>query len=326
MNDAERRVWARLPEGTQEALAGLPATDLQTLLLSVARTRAARVRPADVLRRWREDRFVRPAGCDPQTLAAIENRMWHLLPAEVEGVELSPVVPLGTCSVLGPVSQNRIVTTMRSIEVISDSTNALAVEAANRRLRHPASGGVHLAASHRQLRAQRFGAGMAAHFRLFVLVSSARDVGSGITQAELLVLHLDYWQRVLATLLPSGAPRLHLTVFSNPTVRERIAGTVLPALMHIDDPTGGVPVVEEPDRERGRGYYVDAALRITAGLGEHVVELGDGGFTTWTAQLTGNAKERCLVSAWPPSGSPPSLPSSQRSAPLTRPCAEGWTP
>jgi hypothetical protein len=295
MNDAERRVWARLPEGTREALADLPATDLQTLLLSVARNRAARVRPTDVLRRWREDRFVRPAGYEPRAVAAIEDRMWHLLPAEFEGVELSPVVPLGTCSALGPVSQNRIVTAMRSVEVLSDSTNALAVEAADRRLRHPTAG-VHLAASHRQLRAQQFGSGMAAHFRLFALVSSARDAGSGIRQAQLLVLHLNYWRKVLAARLPLGEPRLHLTVFDNPTMRERIADTVLPALMENDEPHGVVSVMEERDRGRGRGYYVGAALRITVALGEHVVELGDGGFTTWTAQLMGNAKERCLVS------------------------------
>jgi hypothetical protein len=41
VSDAERRVWARLPDGAFEALNGLPATDLQTLLLTVARNRAA---------------------------------------------------------------------------------------------------------------------------------------------------------------------------------------------------------------------------------------------------------------------------------------------
>ena len=59
LSDAERRVWAALPAGTRAALAGLPATDLRTLLLTVAEDRAGTVRPADVLRRWREDRFVR---------------------------------------------------------------------------------------------------------------------------------------------------------------------------------------------------------------------------------------------------------------------------
>jgi hypothetical protein len=295
LSDVERRVWARLPDGTGEALGGLSATDLQTLLLSVARTRAARVRPADLLRRWREDRFVRPATCDPRTLATVEARMWQLLPAEVDGVELSPIAPVGTCSAVGPVSQNRIVTTMRSAEVLSDSTNALAIEAADRRQRQRTAGPVHLAASHRQLRAQQFGAGISAHFRLFALVSSARDAGSGITQARLLTLHLGYWQRVLATLLPLATPQLRFTLFDSAVVRERILDSVLPALAGASN-AAAVPVVEEPDRERGRGYYVDAALRITARHGDDVVELGDGGFTTWTAQLMGNDKERCLVS------------------------------
>jgi hypothetical protein len=289
-------VWARLPDGAIEAINGLPATDLQTLLLTVARNRAARVRPPDLLRRWREDRFVRPASSDPRRLAAVETQLWQLLPAEVDGVELSPLVPLGTSSALGPVSQNRIVTAMRSAEVLSDSTNALAIEAADRRLRQPSTGHVHLAASHRQLRAQRYQAAMSAHFRLFALVSSGRDVGSGITQASMLTLHLAYWQRVLAAVAPSGRPRLRYTILDSPGMRERIDDTVRPALANSGDAAGTVPVVEEPDRERGRGYYVDTALRITAGQGEHAVELGDGGFTTWTGQLTGNAKERCLVS------------------------------
>ncbi len=279
MNDAERRVWGQLPDGTRESLAGLSTSDLQTLLLSVARTRASRVRPADLLRRWREDRFVRPATSDPRALAALEARMWQLLPADVEGVELSPVVPLGTCAAVTPQSQDRIVSTVRTAEVVSDSTNALAIEAAHRRLRQPASGEVHLAACHRMLRAQRFPAGFGSHFRLFALVSSARDTGSGATQARLLVRHLRYWRSVLPAEI---APRLLYTIFDSPVLAERITDTVAPA----------VPIAEQPDREHGRGYYVEAAIRIAAGEDE----IGDGGFTTWTAQLMGNAKERCLVS------------------------------
>lgn len=294
-SEAEERVWAQLPEGTRKALADLPGTDLQTLLLSVARTRASTVKPADLMRRWREDRFVRPATCDPRTLAAVEARIWQLLPISFQGIELSPVVPLGTCSAVGPVSQNRVVTTMRATEVLSDATNALAVEAANRRQQQPAGGEVHLAASHRQLRAQDFGPGRSAHFRLFTLVSSARDAGSGTTQARLLALHLGFWQKVLADLAPRAAAQLGVTIMDSPTLRERFQDTVLPGLTHPSAPTA-VPIVLDPARERGRGYYSEAALRITASDDAQVVELGDGGFTTWTAQLMSNAKERCLIS------------------------------
>ncbi|WP_030335045.1 hypothetical protein [Micromonospora parva] len=283
---AERRVWAAMPAGTRAALAGLSGADLRTLLLAVARDRAAAVRPSEVVRRWREDRFVRPSGADPRVLARLEARMWQLLPADVSGVELSPVVPVGTCSAVARGGQNRIVTTMRASEVLSDPTNALAVEAAVRRRRQSE---VHLAAVHRVLRAQDFGAGTSAHFRLFALVSSARDTGSGDTQARLLTRHLTYWRTVLAELAPDAAPQLHVTTFDDDVVRERLADTVRPAL-----DGGGVPLVDEPERTRARGYYTGCALRITLLGGD--LEIGDGGLTDWTARLNGDAKERCLVS------------------------------
>ena len=53
-------------------------------------------------------------------------------------------------------------------------------------------------------------------------------------------------------------------------------------------------MVEVPGRSHARGYYEGIALRISGHGGD--VELGDGGLTTWTAQLLGDAKERCLVS------------------------------
>ncbi|MBQ1012502.1 hypothetical protein KBX53_16365 [Micromonospora sp. M51] len=283
---AERRVWTAMPTGTRAALAGLSGADLRTLLLGVARDRAATVRPPEVVRRWREDRFVRPARADPRLLAQVEARMWQLLPADVAGVELSPVVPVGTCSVVAPVSQNRILTTMRASEVLSDPTNALAVEAAVRRRRQDE---VHLAAAHRVLRAQDFGSDASAHFRLFALVSSARDTGAGGTEARLLVRHLTYWRTVLAELAPAAVPQLHVTHFDDQAVRERLADTVRPALAG-----GAVPLVDEPERTRGRGYYTGCALRISLLGGD--LEIGDGGLTDWTARLTGDAKERCLVS------------------------------
>ncbi|MCI4065316.1 hypothetical protein MRQ36_23195 [Micromonospora sp. R77] len=282
---AERRVWAALPTGTRAALAGLPGADLRTALLAVAGDRAAAARPADVVRRWREDRFVRPADVDPRALSRVEGRLWELLPADVAGVELSPVAPLGTCAAVAPVSQHRIVSTMRGTEVVSDPTNALAVEAAVRR-QHADE--VHLAAAHRVLRAQDFGPGASAHFRLFTLVSTARDTGSGRTEARLLVRHLAFWHAALADLGPTAAPRLRLTVL-DPVLGERLADTVRPALS-----ADGVPLHDEPERQRGRGYYRGAALRLT--LHGDALEVGDGGFTDWTARLTGDAKERCLIS------------------------------
>jgi hypothetical protein len=257
--------------------------------MAVAQARTERIRTADLIAGRRRDRFVQPAASDPRRVSAVEARLWQLLPDEFRGVELSPVAPLGSCVALAPVSQNRILTTMRLTEVVSDSTNVLAIEAAARRADLSAETPVHVAAAHRVLRAQAFEPGLSAHFRLFALVSSARDTGSARTEVDLLTRHVTFWVDVLEGLAAQRRPRIELTVFDDPLLESGLVDNVVRACE-----TDTVQVVRERDRERGRHYYTGLAIRLSVDAGH--VELGDGGFTTWTAQLTQNRKERCLVS------------------------------
>lgn len=290
---AVERVWAEAlsdPRGALELR--LPPTDLQTLLLSVARTRATAVSPARVSRRWREDAFVRPADHDPRLTIRLEAELWRRLPAEFVGLDLSPVAPFGTCAAVAGVDQNRILTTMRGSEVVSDPTTVLAVEAADRR-RSGEPGTAHLAACHRVLRTQRFSAPLRQHFRLFALVSSARDVGSGRTEAALLLRHLRYYGTALGQLFPDQTIRLRLSAFGRSAAAERLADTVVPALESLPP---NVEVVDDPHRRHAREFYRHVAIRIDLVHATGVVEVGDGGFTDWTARLVPNAKERCLTS------------------------------
>jgi hypothetical protein len=105
----------------------------------------------------------------------------------------------------------------------------------------------------------------------------------------MIIRHLAFWLDVLNTMLPRRQPRIELSVFSGPVLAERVADTVRPALGDWAE-----FLVHWPDRSHGHGYYSAFALRVTADQGE--AELGDGGLTTWTAQLMLDAKERCLVS------------------------------
>lgn len=273
------RVWRKVPSGAREVLGGgLSPSELQTVLLEVCRARAAVVTPARVMRRWREDRFVRPSGVDPRALVKTQAMLWERLPERFAGVELSPLAPLGTCSAVATVDQNKVVSTIRGTEVASDPTNELAIEAAVRRRAGQAR--VDLAACQRVVRAQAVdGPGMFAHFELFALVSSARDTGSGRIEAEMLVDHLRFWHDVLG-----DEARFSFTTFAQSAVRERIDDTVRPALK--------VEFAEDPERDQGSNYYSGTALGI--GVGD--AGLGDGGFTRWTAELLGDAKERCLIS------------------------------
>jgi hypothetical protein len=230
------------------------------------------------MQRWREDRFVQPSTSDPRELAKTQAMLWERLPERFKGVELSPVTPLGTCSAVATVNQNKVVSTVRGTEVASDPTNELALEAAVRRRAGQAR--VDLAACQRVVRAQVVdGPGLFAHFQLFALVSSARDTGSGRVEAEMLLDHLSFWADVLGE-----RARLTFTTHAPSVVRERIEDTVRPALK--------VDFAEEPQRTKGANYYAGTALGINWGD----AELGDGGFTRWTAELLGDAKERCLIS------------------------------
>jgi hypothetical protein len=220
-------------------------------------------------------------------VAALENRLWELLPAEFVGVDLAPVVPLGTCSAVATVDQNRVVGTVRGTEVVSDPTNALAVEAAVRRAAGPRAARVDLAASHRVLRAQVFSGGGSAHFRLFALVSSARDRGSGRVEAAMLTDHLRFWSRALGELVPHHRPWLTVTAFGPSALAERLDDTVRPAVQEVR---------VDPGRTKGAGYYGDVAIGLRALVGDRETDLGDGGTTDWTARLLGDAKERCVVS------------------------------
>jgi hypothetical protein len=288
------RLWRTLEAAPREALeSGLTPTDLQSLLLEVMRVRARRVSSTRVLQRWRDDRFVRPSVHDPRATSRLEARLWELLPETFVGLDLSPVAPLGTCSAVAPVDQNRVLSTIRGTEVLSDPTNGLAVEAADRRSRVGRRHRVDLAACHRVVRAQvPPGPGFSAHFRLFALVSSARDEGSGRVEAAMLVDHLRFWSRVLGEFAPHKQPRLTFTVFGTSVLAERFLDTIRPAVLG----PSAVDLVADPKRTQGAGYYDQVAVGLRVHDDGQEVDLGDGGVTTWTAALLGDAKERCVVS------------------------------
>ena len=139
-------------------LAGLSGSDFTSLMLEVARRRAAAETPASVLRRYQHDRFARPASAPWSELRQTEDLLVASLPASFEVLTLAPLAPLGAHSVVAGVSQDRVVTTLRAAEVAADATNALALEAAVRRRASPgrsAAPQVRLAAVQRVVRAQR---------------------------------------------------------------------------------------------------------------------------------------------------------------------------
>lgn len=291
---ALERVWRQTLTDPRAAVEhGLDPSDLNTLLLGVSRARASTVTPGRLMKRWRHDRYVQPATSDPRRVSRVEARLWELLPDEFTAIDLSPLTPLGTCSAVAHLSQDRVISTNRSSEVISDPTNVLALHAAALRKQNPTQP-VHLAACHRVIRAQAFhGEGLFQHFRIFALVSSGRDRGSAMTEADMLRAHLRFWLRAIPDIAPGIPLRAEFSAFDTPALVERFHDTVTPGLQPLPQ---AVRVVEDPDRQRARGYYSAGAIRLAFEDHPFLGEIGDGGFVDWTAQLMADSKERCLIS------------------------------
>lgn len=131
-------------------------------------------------------------------LDELETRATEALPPGFERIELSPVCPLGTSSVLGGVSQDWVVTAGRGGEVVSDPTNVLALECALRR-RRDRKRQLRLCASHRTLRAQPVAPPFSPHFRLVALCSAGRTGD----EEEFLEEQIGFFVRVLEAAQPA---------------------------------------------------------------------------------------------------------------------------
>jgi hypothetical protein len=279
---------------------GIAPTDLQSLLLEVYRERARRRQPSDLLADYQTDRFVRPASIDPVRLHEWEGVAFSQLDPEFELLALSPLCPLGTNSVVANVDQNWAVATIRNSELVSDSTNVLALECALRRRQllcqqRKSTTTVHLAASHRLVRGQHYqDPKLLSHFSALVLCSAGRDVGGLQFELQTLALHARFYVRALRAFLGSELPlRFSASDFA-PRTREAIVTSQLiePVReeLHIEG-------VFDSERASGRGYYAGLCfhLHARAPFGRWL-ELVDGGAVDWTQQLLSDAKERLVIS------------------------------
>jgi hypothetical protein len=282
----------------------LEPTDLQSLLLAVYARRAADQTPSDLLRQFERSRFTRPSSVDPRALAEVDRLAYALASPPIQPLELSPVCPLGSNSVVAPVSQNLAVATIRNTEVVSDSTNVLALECALRRRANvrtaaQARDRVKLCASHRLLRPQHFDQpGFFAHFRVFALCTAGRDEGGHRFELESLAEQLTLHLRLMAALAgigyPLKQPRVAITDLAGGIDVEALRTAVMDPLAH-EFPDAEIGF--DPGRTTGRGYYQGLCFKIYARDQRNVEhDLGDGGFTTWTQTFCSDRKERLLIS------------------------------
>ncbi len=280
----------------------LAPTDLQSLLLEVYARRAKRRDPKALLDDHVSNRFTQPSASNPSRLLEWDRAAFSKLPRVFRPIELSPVCPLGAASVLSPISQDWIVSTIRNTEVVADSTNVLALECAVRRREQKTfstghAAPVHLAASHRLLRGQKIclGHSVRQHFRLFSLCSAGRDLGNLRFEIETVCLHIGFFLTAFKKFLGPKIPlRVTVSDFSSEVPRPIVQSGVVDKLQSSHK---GVKVGFDQDRKQGRGYYAKLCFKIlvTSPVGKEQ-ELADGGDVDWTQKLLNNAKERLVIS------------------------------
>jgi hypothetical protein len=277
------RDWARagFDEAAYTALAqGLAASELWSLLLDVAEQRAAQRSAASLLQQWGKDRFVGPAYIDQRTLNELDG---HLLAAaaDFEALELSPLAPLGSCSAIALASQNKIVSTVRGTEVVSDPTNLLALESASR-LRTDAAQIIKLATSHRCVRAQAVPKmpGYAAHFRLFCMTTAGHERKDHGLLVEALSEHIHTHLHALNRLEQHG--------YGFPDRRVRILADAAHARLG-ERIAAGVHATSVVLETLAHDYYDGLRFMISARTpGGEQLPLIDGGCFDWLRKLNSN--------------------------------------
>jgi hypothetical protein len=280
------RSWitAGLPPAAYDELTrGLPASRLWSLLLDVAEARAAGRRSAELVEQWDRDRFVQPAIIDQRSLVEVDG---HLLRATAafESIELSPVAPLGVCTIMGHASQNKVLSALRGTELVSDPTNVMALECARRLRRDPATV-VRLATSHRCVRAQPVPKrrGLTANFRIFCLVSAGLERQNHAFLVDAMAEHINTMLHALDQLEQHGFafPERRITLL---TREDKAAlGDRIVAML------GGAAItralLDHPYYNKGLRFQITA--RSSEGM---EIPLIDGGAFDWVAKLTSNHK------------------------------------
>lgn len=288
--------------GLAEILADrLTATDLQSLLIEVFRRRSARRRPVAVMAEYLANRFVQHAAISPAVLARWEQTAYAALPPEFQPVVLSPVCPLGTNTAMADVDPKWSVATIRNTEVVSDPTNVLALECAVRRRANlsanPAGAeAVHLATSHRALRAQKYtDARFVPHFSLFALCSAGRDRQGIPFELTMLATHLQFYIRAVRAFVGWQMPmRVAVTDFDGARRRQVIEERILAGIRTAFEE---VACGFDDTRTGGKGYYRGLCFHLYGMERSGVeLELADGGAVEWAQRLLSDAKERLVIS------------------------------
>ena len=273
----------------------IPGTQLNSLLIEVFRMRSEQLKASDLLKAYANNRFVQPANISPISFKRMELEIMEFLSTkEFDLLEFGPLAPFGSCSVLGTISQNLILSASRGSEVVADITNLMALESAKRKKANTSSQNINLAATHRLTRCQPLTSEKhTAHFKILCLTTAGYDKGNSTFEVQSIAAHINIYLEIFTTILNIQSDQLRVKIFhltdNNQDKLSSISSRVRPLCK-----TENIELISIPRTQKI--YYQDIQFQINFLCKDQEYFIVDGGFVDWTQQLLQNKKERLMTS------------------------------
>jgi hypothetical protein len=279
----------------------LSGSQLNSVLLEVFARRTKSLTPGGLLKQYTGNRFVHPAETD--MLHLLRKSQDTLTVFQKHGftpLHLSPLSQLGSCSVVGTVDQDKIVSGVRGCEILSDATNSLALHISHlkkNKLYQAASPEEQLKFStvQRHVRAQpTMFKGFSPHFTIGCMVSSGKDTGDYIFEKTALLQHFVAYEEVLRNIFKRPVHYFKIQKRRGYIDSDSLIGKLIEHLK-TSNPEFNIQVETDP---KENNYYQGIQFKVMITVKEREFEIADGGFVDWTQKLLSNKKERFMISGF----------------------------
>jgi hypothetical protein len=279
----------------------LSGSELNSLLLDVFNHRSAGCSPPELLKHYQLNRFVKPADVPVLDLKLAELELLRIF-AEYgfNPIEVSPVAVLGSCSVVAPADQKKILSALRGTEVLADATNSLALHISDLKKRREwnpeRNEKLRFGAIQRHVRTQSIsGKGFTPHFKIGCVVTSGMDTGSFSFEKEALTEHVSLMKKIFEDYYKVDQVSFRLVCRDGYPDSLKLATEVG---KFISGAVDGIKfdIIEAPEKEIQ--YYKGIQYKVDIRIKNRTFEIADGGFVDWTQQLLQNKKERFLITGF----------------------------
>jgi len=285
---AEKKGYTKLLNELVENFSG---SDLNSLLLELFKRRADKIGASQLPGYFEKSRYVTPSTVDAIDFNEFELKCLKL--AKNSGflpITLSPLTILGTCSAMGFVDQNNVMTSLRGTEVVADATNVLALLIADEYKKKKNVSITKYATAHRHVRTQTFSnPGFTPHFSIFCLATGGVDTGNYSFELTQLVDHVSAHLAILSSEFKNDKFLVKIYLKQE---NELLQQKIHECLGDIGD---AVNVSIERESNPG-GYYQLVQFKFFLLRNGKEINLSDGGFVDWTQKIIPNKKHRLIIS------------------------------